>query len=210
MEKRIIIFGATGATGKELVQQALLSGNKVTAFARTPQKLGITHKNLKTVQGDVLNYKDVLNAVDKQDVVFCNLGMPASDKSTLRKDGTSNIVKAMNEKEIKRFICQTSLGFGDSKEVLPWHMKYLIVPFILKNAFKDHELQESVIVHSDLDWTIVRPGNMTNGKKTENYKHGFKPTEKIKLKISRSDVAHFMLNQIDNNQYLCKTVGISY
>jgi len=210
MEKRIIIFGATGGTGKELIKQALVNGNKVTAFARTPEKLELSHKNLKTIKGDVLKYDDVFNAVDKQDVVFCNLGMPASDKSTLRKDGTTNIVKAMNEKGIKRFICQTSLGFGDSKAVLPWHMKYLIVPFILKNAFKDHELQESVIVNSDLDWTIVRPGNMTNGKLTKIYKHGFEPNEKIKLKVSRADVAHFMLSQIENNQNIHKKIGVSY
>jgi len=210
MEKRIIIFGATGGTGKELIKQALVNGNKVTAFARTPEKLELSYKNLKTIKGDVLKYDDVFNAVDKQDVVFCNLGMPASDKSTLRKDGTTNIVKAMNEKGIKRFICQTSLGFGDSKAVLPWHMKYLIVPFILKNAFKDHELQESVIVNSDLDWTIVRPGNMTNGKLTKIYKHGFEPNEKIKLKVSRADVAHFMLSQIENNQNIHKKIGVSY
>ena len=210
MKKRIIIFGATGGTGKELVKQALESGNRVTAFARTPQKMKVSHNNLKIVQGDVLNYLDVLNAVDNQDVIFCNLGMPASDKSTLRADGTANIVKAMEEKGIKRLVCQTSLGFADSKEVLPWHMKYIIVPFILKNAFKDHELQESVIEKSNLDWTIVRPGNMTNGKLTKTYQHGFMPTEKIKLKVSRADVAHFMLTQIDSNEYLRKKVGISY
>ncbi|WP_375560169.1 NAD(P)-dependent oxidoreductase [Bernardetia sp. OM2101] len=210
MKKRILIFGATGGTGKELVKQALASGNNVTSFARTPENLKVSHNNLRIIKGDVLNYGDVLKAMDNQDVVYCNLGMPASDKSTLRADGTTNIIKAMQEKGVKRFVCQTSLGFGDSKEVLPWYMKYIIVPFILKNAFKDHELQEVVIEKSNLDWTIVRPGNMTNGKLTEIYKHGFSPAEKIKLKVSRADVAHFMLSQIDNNKYLRKKVGISY
>lgn len=210
MKKKILIFGATGRTGQELMKQALDENYDVTAFVRSLDKINISHVNLKVFKGSVLNYSDVLNGVQKQDVVFCNLGMPASDKSTLRADGTTNIVRAMKEKGVSRFICQTSLGFGDSKEVLPWHMKYLIVPFILKNAFKDHELQENVIENSNLDWTIVRPGNMTNGKITNTYKHGFEPTEKIKLKISRADVAQFMLSQIDNNQYLRKKVGISY
>jgi len=210
MKKRIIIFGATGGTGQELIKQALENGNKVTAFARTPEKLKISHNNLKVIQGDVLNYNNVFKSLDNQEVVFCNLGMPASDKSTLRKDGTANIVKAMEDKGINKLICQTSLGFADSKAVLPWWMKYIIVPFILKNAFKDHELQESVIEKSNLDWTIVRPGNMTNGKLTKTYKHGFDPSEKIKLKVSRADVAHFMLNQINNIEYLRKKVGISY
>lgn len=210
MKKRILIFGATGGTGKELVRQALASGNNVTAFVRTPEKLKISHNNLQIIKGDVLNDQDVLNAMKDQDVVFCNLGMPAADKSSLRTEGTTNIVRAMEAKGVKRFVCQTSLGFGDSKEVLPWHMKYLIVPFILKNAFKDHESQEAVIAKSNLHWTIVRPGNMTNGKLTRTYKHGFKPTEKIKLKVSRADVAHFMLSQIDDDKYLRKKVGISY
>lgn len=210
MKQKIVIFGATGGTGKELVKQALKENYGVTAFVRSVQKLDISNPNLQVIQGDVLQYNDVLKAVENQDIVFCNLGMPSSDKSTLRADGTANIVNAMEEKGVQRFICQSSLGFGDSNEVLPWHMKNLIVPFILKDAFKDHELQESAIENSKLNWTIVRPGNMTNGKMTKNYKHGFKPTEKIKLKVSRADVAHFMLNQIDDEKYLHKKVGISY
>lgn len=210
MKRRILIFGATGGTGQELVKQALEQNYEVTAFVRSKQKMKFSNAHLRFFEGDVLNYDDVLSATNHQDVVFCNLGMPALDKSTLRTDGTSNIIKAMKNNGIGRFICQTSLGFGDSKEVLPWHMKYLIVPFILKNAFKDHELQEKVITQSNLHWTIVRPGNMTNGKITKHYKHGFEPSEKIKLKVSRADVAHFMLSQIDNVQYLNKKVGISY
>ena len=208
---KIIVFGATGGTGKKLVEQALEQNHQVTAFVRSPEKMDLQNQsNLKIFKGDVLNLNQVVKAVENQEVVFCNLGTPASDKSELRTAGTNNIVKAMQANNVKRMICQTSLGFGDSKEVLPWHMKYLIVPFILKHAFKDHEQQERVIEKSELNWTIVRPGNMTNGKKTGVYKHGFKPTEKIKLKISRNDVSHFMLNQINNNTYLHKKVGISY
>ncbi len=208
---KIIVFGATGKTGQKLVDQALSKNYQVTAFVRTPEKLKQgEQRNLIVVKGDVLNYNQVAAAIENQDIVFCNLGMPASDKSYLRTDGTANIIKAMKEKKVSRFVCQTSLGFADTKEVLPWHMKYLIVPFILKNAFRDHEQQERVIEKSELDWTIVRPGNMTNGKLTGTYKHGFEPTEKIKLKISRNDVSHFMLDQIDNKQYLNKKVGISY
>ena len=210
MKKKIVIFGATGGTGMQLVKQALEDGHEVTAFVRTPSKLAITNKNLNVCKGDVLNYDDVCQAVKNNEVVLCALGMPASDKSTLRADGTSNIIKAMKENDLDRIICQTSLGFGDSKEVLPWHMKYIIVPFILKNAFRDHELQEEIIENSKLNWTIVRPGNMTNGDKTKIYNFGFKPTDRIKLKVSRADVAHFMLKQISTNQYLQRKVGISY
>lgn len=210
MKKRILVFGATGGTGQELLKQTIQKGHHVTAFVRDPKKLTIKNKNLKVIKGDVLNYSDVSKAVKDQDVVFCSLGMHASDKTNLRTQGTSHIVKAMESLGVERFICQTSLGFDDSKEVLPWHMKYLIVPIILKNAFKDHASQEKVIAGSKLKWTIVRPGNMTNKEKTEVYQHGFEPTEKITLKISRADVAHFMIRQVNNTEYLYKKAGISY
>ena len=210
MKKRIAIFGATGGTGQELLKQALKQNYKVTAFVRNPDKLKLQNHNLSIIQGDVLNLVAVTKAVQQQEAILCVLGMPASDKSTLRTEGTANIIKAMEANGVRRLICQTSLGYGDSEAVLPWHMKYLIVPFILKNAFKDHELQEAKIEESTLDWTIVRPGNMTNGKKTGNYKYGFAATEKIKLKISRADVAHFMLSQLINSQFLHKKVGLSY
>jgi len=211
MTKKLVIFGATGGTGRELVKQAIEDNYSVTAFVRNPKILkNLPQKNLTLIKGDVLNPKDVNNAVRDQNIVLCSLGMPASDKSTLRADGTGNIIQAMQMNKVDRLICQTSLGFGDSKEVLPWHMKYIIVPFILKNAFKDHELQEQKIEESDLAWTIVRPGNMTNGSKTGNFKHGFRPNEKIKLKVSRADVAHFMLEQIKEEKYIHKKVGISY
>ena len=210
MKKRIVIFGATGGTGQELVKQALEQNYTVTAFLRNPEKLKFTTKDLLISKGNVLNAQDVEGAVKNQDVVICSLGVPAKDKTTLRADGTANIIKAMEDNKVSRFICQTSLGYGDSEEVLPWHMKYIIVPFILKNAFKDHALQESKIEKSRLDWTIVRPGNMTNGKKTGQFKEGFDSTEKIKLKISRADVAHFMLSQIEKSNYIHKKVGLSY
>jgi len=207
---KIVVFGATGETGQELVKQALEQSHAVTAFVRNPSKLKAVGENLQIIQGDVLNIEDVNKAIAGQDAVLCSLGMPPYDKSKLRTNGTINIINSMESNQVRRLICQTSLGFGDSKEVLPWHMKYILVPFLLKNAFRDHHLQEGKIEKSNLDWTIVRPGNMTNRGKTGSYKSGFSPSEKITLKISRADVAHFMLSQIDDSTNLHKKVGLSY
>lgn len=208
--KKIIIFGATGGTGQQLAKQALEMGHRVTAFVRNPEKLKLTDNNLNIFQGDVLNFENVSKAIKNQDAVLCSIGISAFDKSALRANGTANIIKAMENNGVKRLICQTSLGYGDSKEILPWYMKYIIVPIILKNAFKDHKSQEAKIEQSSLDWIIVRPGNLTNGIKTGNYKYGFNYNNKIKLKVSRADVAMFMLSQIENLEYLRKKVGISY
>jgi putative NADH-flavin reductase len=210
MQKRIVIFGSTGGTGQELVTQALKGNYRVTAFARSPEKLNVSDTNLKVIQGDVLNLEDVCRAVENQDVVLCSIGMPDSDKSMLRTKGTVNIIKAMEKQGMNRLICQSTLGIGDSKVALPWLMKFIIVPLILKTAFKDHEIQESKIENSKLDWTIVRPAGLTNGKKTVRYKQDFAYSDKIKGKVSRADTAHFMLNQIDDNQYFRQKVGISY
>ncbi len=210
MKKRVVIFGATGGTGQELIRQGLQNDYAITAFVRNPLKLNVSDEKLNVCCGNVLNYQAVLGALNNQDAVFCALGAPASDKSLLRTDGTINIVRAMKETGTSRLICQASLGYGDSREMLPWYMKRIIVPLMLKHAFEDHQKQEAVIEKSSLDWTIVRPANLTNGSRTEIYKHGFSNTERIKLSISRADVAHFMLGQINTDRYLHQKPGVSY
>ena len=153
---KVLIFGATGATGRHLVEQALSQGHVVTAFARSPGKLE-GHAQLHIIQGDVLNAASVERAVRGQEAVLCALGAPAANKTTVRADGTRNIIRAMEKAQVKRFVCQSSLGFGDSRDILPWHFKYILVPLLLRHAFADHALQEAVIKQSLLDWTIVRP-----------------------------------------------------
>lgn len=208
---KVLIFGATGGTGQQLVAQALTQGHEVTAFVRNPAKLKTTAPRLQIVQGDVLHYAAVEKTMIGQEAVLCALGAPASDRTTMRADGTKNIIQAMTACGVRRLVCQTSLGFGDSEALLPFHFKYFIVPFILRHAFIDHELQERAIKESGLDWVIIRPGNMTNGARTGVYRHGFAGNDRsIKLKVSRADVAEFMLQQMVNNHYLRQTPGISY
>lgn len=208
---KLLIFGPTGDTGRQLVEQALAQGHVVTAFARNPEKLDLKHGNLQVFEGDVMDFASVEEAMQDQDAVLCSLGVPASNKNNVRANGTRNIIRAMEKVNVRRFICQTSLGYGDSRALLPFHMKYLVAPLILRYVFADHELQEDYIKQSHLDWTIVRPGNLTNGHRTSVYRHGFGTSEKAtKLKISRADVADFMLKQLTDDTYLHKTPGVSY
>ncbi|GAA4319266.1 NAD(P)H-binding protein [Mucilaginibacter gynuensis] len=205
----LLVFGATGATGRYIVEQALAQGYNVTAFARAPTKVSIKHPNLKIHIGDVLDYASVKNAMPGQDVVISLIG-DGEKRSTLRADGTRQIMKAMENTGIKRFISTSTLGIGDSRPLLSPLYKYLLVPFILKHAFADHEQQEQYIEASQLDWIIVRPSALNNGLQTGSYRHGFTATEKgLKLKISRADVAAFMLKQVAIDTYLHKKVGIS-
>ncbi|MCA9401655.1 MAG: SDR family oxidoreductase [Candidatus Omnitrophica bacterium] len=208
---KIIIFGASGGTGLQLIEQALESGHEVTAFVRNVNKIGVQNERLHIVQGDVLDADRVKQVLKDQDAVLCALGAPAKDKSGLRAKGTKNIIDAMNAAGIKRLVCLGSLGYGDTYEKLPLLFKWIIVPFILRQAFLDHEAQEKMIKESRLDWIIARPGNLTDGPKTGQYIHGTDVMDKkIKIKISRADVAGFMLRQLTDNTYLHKTPGLSY
>ncbi|MBL4669387.1 MAG: NAD(P)H-binding protein [Flavobacteriales bacterium] len=108
-------------------------------------------------------------------------------------------------------MCQSTLGAGDSNNNLNFFWKRIMFGWFLKQVFLDHELQEKHVRNSTLDWTIVRPAAFTDGKKTENYLHGFNPNDKsTKLKISRADVAHFILKQVADKKYLHQTPGLSY
>jgi putative NADH-flavin reductase len=211
MKMKLLIFGATGGTGRQLVELALAQGHTVTAFARNPTKLDLKHPNLQVVQGDVMDFATVESAVQRQEAVLSALGAPASDKGTVRSDGTRNIIRAMEKAGVRRFICMTTLGMGDSRDMLPFSYKYIIVPLLLRSAFADSERQEKFIMHSQLDWTIVRPATLTNGPYSGVYKHGFPVGAKgLKIKISRADVADFMLKQLASNSYFHKTPGLSY
>ena len=206
---RLIIFGSTGSVGRLLVEQALQDNHVVTAFLRDPGKLTIAHTNLKIIRGDVLDYHSVEKAMKNQEVVLCTLG--AGSKGTVRAEGTRNIVRAMESNGVKRLICQSTLGAGNSKANLNFFWKHIMFGMLLKQAYMDHELQENYVIQSKLDWTIVRPAAFTDGSRTGNYRHGFGPHEKgLTLKISRADVADFILNQVAQNTYLRKTPGQSY
>jgi putative NADH-flavin reductase len=206
---KLLIFGSTGSIGHQLIAQALEQGHTVTAFARNPARLEITHANLMTVQGDALDSLSVERAVEGHEAVLCSLG--AGAKGTIRSEGTRNIVCAMEKTGVRRFICQSTLGIGDSRANLNFFWKHIMFGFLLRRAYADHVDQESCVKQSQLDWTIVRPAAFTDGDHTGEYRHGFSGTEKaLELKISRADVADFMLKQLTDQTYLHKTPGLSY
>lgn len=206
---KLIIFGATGTVGKELVKQAVEKGYTVTAFVRNPEKTQIeNHSNLIINKGDVLNLTEVENALKNQDVILCALGDGKIGK--IRALGTKNIIEAMNKTGQKRLICQTTLGMGESYGNLNFMWKHIMFGMLLKRAFQDHQLQEQFILNSNLDYTLIRPSALTDGEITNHYKVGFDGNfKKLSLKISRADVADFMLQQTATTRYSKKAVSIS-
>ena len=205
---KLLIFGATGTIGHELVKQALEQGHKVSAFTRTAANVALKHPKLRVIEGDVLDQAAVKQAVTGHEAVLCTLG--AGRKGIVRATGTKYIVHAMQQTGVERLICQTTLGIGDSQANLNFFWKYIMFGMLLRPAYKDHVEQEDYVKQSTLKWTIVRPGAFTNGVRTGAYKHGFAATTKTALKISRADVADFMLKQLSNERYLHQTPGLSY
>ncbi|SFJ88064.1 NAD(P)-dependent oxidoreductase [Myroides guanonis] len=206
---KIVVFGATGTVGLEIVKQALERGYEVTAFARDPEKLSELRKsNLLIHKGDVLNSKDVEDSIARHDAVICSLGDGRIGK--IRAKGTLNIIQSMDRLNIKRFICLSTLGVGDSYENLNFIWKHIMFGFFLKSAFKDHKLQEHYIFKSSLIFTIVRPSALINGAITNDFKIGFDGKFKdLNLKISKEDVANFLLEQLHKEDYLMQAVSIS-
>ncbi len=209
---RLLIIGASGRTGKKLLSQALDLNMEVTVLVRNPKKVKLTNPNLHIIQGNILDFDKVKEVVNGQDAVLSALGhkrffIPTS----ILSKGTEHMIQAMEEQGVKRFICITSLGVNDSRFKLGLYYTLFVIPFIVFFYFRDKAKQEKLIQKSKLDWTIVRPGQLTNGKKRAVYKHGAHVGNYILTKmISRADVAHFMLSQLSSTTYLHKTPGVVY
>ncbi|MEH2182266.1 NAD(P)-dependent oxidoreductase [Nostoc sp.] len=206
----VLIIGATGPTGQQIVQQALAQGHEVTALVRSPEKLDMQHDHLHVIKGDVLNPDSLQAAMSDQQAVISSLGSKLSFKPmTLLSEGTKNLVQAMQQHGVRRLVCITGMGAGDSKGHGGFVYDKLVLPLVLKEVYKDKDRQEAVIQKSNLDWIIVRPAQLTNGSATENY-HVFTDLNNVTGgKISRADTAGFMLQQLSSDRYLHQTPLIS-
>ncbi|QNL51023.1 SDR family oxidoreductase [Olivibacter sp. SDN3] len=203
----IVVFGSTGSVGTHIVKQALEKGFQVRAFTRRPEKLA-PQARLEVFKGDLMDRQAVEKAVSNQDAVLCAIG--DGGKGGIRALGTRHIIDAMQTVGIRRIICETTLGLGESKGNLNFFWKYIMFGLLLKKAFNDHKLQEEYLFKSNLDYTIVRPAAFSDGAQTANFKVGFDGNAKgLSLKIARADVAGFMLRELETGQYVKKPVSIS-
>ncbi|MCU1304329.1 MAG: hypothetical protein JWQ87_4613 [Candidatus Sulfotelmatobacter sp.] len=206
---RILIFGATGGTGRYLVSQGLEQGCQVTAFARDPSSLTTNHPNLTIVKGDLSDGNSIANALNGVDAVISVLGNDTRralfTPSNIISRSVPNIIGAMRHGRVERLLFVTS--FAISSKIF-WPEK-LLLRTLLKNLFTDLPVQEKLIKESGLNWTIVRPARLTNGPKTgecrsgDIYIHPF-------TSISRVDVAAFLLKEVDSSEYQKKEVTISH
>jgi putative NADH-flavin reductase len=211
---KLLVIGATGATGKEIVNQALTRGHQVTALVRDAAKSGFAPPVEKAV-GDVLDTGSLRKALTGQEAVICSLGSAATGpfkEMTLLSNGTQNLVTAMQAQNVGRLICITGIGASESKGHGPCYYNWLIQLLLLRGVYKDKTRQEVIVRGSGLAWTLVRPALLTNGTtKGAEAVRTFTQLAGIHVgKISRADVAAFCLGELADGRYQHQAPVIAY
>jgi len=207
---KVLIIGASKGIGQEAIRQSLAAGHTVAAFSRSATQTPIYHPALTKTDGDALDKQAVRNAIDGVDVVIQSLGISLNARTvihpvTLFSKATRVLVDAMADAGVKRLICVTGFGAGDSADKGGLLFQALARQGILKQAYDDKDVQEWIIRNSDLDWTIARPGLLTNGPHTGHYRILSEPKEWRTGKISRANVADFLVKEIDRSADFAKT-----
>ena len=213
---RLLVFGATGATGRQLVRLALESGHHVTAFVREPARLTMTSDRLDAVTGDVMLPATVDAAVPGHEAVLVALGTMPEDRQDRHRRrprdpvcsvGTGNIVSSMIRHGVRRLVVETSLGVGESRSASQMGAATLVRCF-LKDVMDDKERQEANVRRSQLDWTLVRPARLTNGPRTSGPRWGESLKWSLMSTVSRADVAAFMLGAIADTRTYFKALSL--
>ncbi|HMG91828.1 MAG TPA: NAD(P)H-binding protein [Chryseolinea sp.] len=206
---KLLIFGASGSTGHELVKQSLSLGHTVTAFVRDSSRLKINHKNLNLILGDITSNVELANVIKGHDVVLSALGATSPFKfDAIVVDGVGKIIKVMEELKVPRFIYLSFIGAGEGRIHGGFVIRH-IASRILKTEIAGHEAREKMIRKSNLNWTIVQAPTLTNGKKKGTYRTDENLSSNSFVEtISRADVADFMLSQCADLTFMHKTVRI--
>jgi uncharacterized protein YbjT (DUF2867 family) len=203
---KIALFGATGGTGRHVLTRALEQGHDITALVRDPAKLGDRRADVTLVEGDVLDQDRVDACIDGADAVICILGSH-KNRDPIEARGTVPILDAMQRLGVRRLIAVTSLGVGDSADQLAAPFR-LFMKLTIGGIMQAKEEQERLIRESALDWTIVRPGGLTDGPHTGHYKAGTDKSIRAG-RIRRADVADFVLTQLDDDRFLHQAPAVS-
>jgi len=208
---RVIVFGASGGTGREIVRQALEAGHQVTAFVRTPAKFNLDHLNLNVFQGDVLDAEKVKQATAGQEAVISALGPTRPPVPAMMETAAGNIVSAMQKDSVKRLISTTGAGVHDPQDQPKLSDKAMktLLTLIAKDVLRDSEANVNLIRSSNLDWTIVRFPRLTNGAHTGRYRVGYIGRDSGS-QLSRADAADFILRELEKGEYVHEAPIVSY
>lgn len=206
---RLFILGATGGIGRQLVNQALERHHQVTAFVRSPQKLGAARDGLTVIEGDVRNTDAMSAVLAGHEAVLSALGPPGPARNTITSDSAQAIVTAMQTVGVRRLLVVGVAALFSDIGMLGRVLRNTL----LRNIADDSAEMERIVKATRLDWTIVRPPRLTNGPRTEHYGVAIDHLPKGaggNATISRADVAHFMLDEVEQPAHIRRVVGIAY
>ena len=210
---KLTIFGATGATGKQLIEQALAAGNQVVAFARNPSKIGARRERLTIVQGELTDTAAIERAVSGADAVISVLG-PRPQEDMHGKpltQGMQNILAAMQKTNVRRLIISSTPSASDPNDLPDFKFKVLvaIVKSAMRPAYEEIVNVARIVRQSDTDWTIVRVSLLNNNPESGRIRVGYLGKKQVGTNISRADLAAFMLRQVEDTTYLRQAPAIS-
>jgi putative NADH-flavin reductase len=208
---KIAIFGATGETGRQLVEQALAAGYQVVAYVRNPSKLNTKHENLTIVQGELADQAIIERAVSAADAIISVLGPRGGSKGKPITRGMQNIIEAMKKQGVRRLIISSTLSAKDPNDLPDFKAKALVnlVKLTMHAAYEEIVSVADTVRKSDLDWTIVRLTTLNNNPKSGKVRVGYLGKGEVGLRISRADLAEFMLKQVQDTKYLRQAPVIS-
>lgn len=205
---KILILGATGRVGGQIVNLALHDRHLVTALVRTPEKVQIYNENLTIILGNVLSREDIVRAMNGIDVVISALN---TDGATTMSESMPHIIEAMENEGIKRIITIGTAGILQSRTT-PNLLRYKSSESKRKStrAAEEHHKVYDMLKQSTLEWTIVCPTYLPDGESLGEYRveRDFLPVGGVKISVS--DTAEFAYKQIESNNYINSRVGISY
>ena len=208
---KISVFGATGGTGRQVVEQALAEGYDVVAHARDPSRLGISHERLTVVKGELSNQALIEDAIRGSNAVLSTLGPRGREKDKPISQGTENIIAAMKKVGVRRVIVTSTLSVPDPEDKPDLRTRAMvdIVKLAMHSAYEDIVATAQLVRSSELDWTILRLALLNNSSKTGTVRVGFVGRGEVGAAISRSDIAYFMLKQIGDTKYIRQAPAIS-
>ncbi len=206
---KLVVLGATGGTGIEMVRQALERGHCVTAFVRSSQRLHAFLDRINLQQGDLLNSAELERVVRDHDAILSGFGprLPISktDKDLLRRFGLA-VSSAMLRTGVRRVAVEsTAFLFRDS--VIP--PAYLVGRLFFRDIVDDASVMERIFGEGGLDWTMVRPPRLTDQPYTGRYRVREGHLPRFGFRISRADVADCLIRTVEDGAHIRKTVGVS-
>ena len=205
---KLLICGATGRTGRELIKQSLERGHRPTAFVRSPEKLNIQNKNLIIIKGDVRNPIQLAQAASGTDAVLSALGTSGLLPTTLLSDFAGAICQAMEKAPVKKVMSRRLVIISAALLSPGGGLPADIARYVFRYGLADMRRMEERLAKCNLDWTIVRPPRLTNGEMTP-YSVFEGEIASAAISISRRTLAAFMLDVLERGEYIRKAIGVS-